>query len=286
MKVWLLDHHPANDHLDFEDYDDHNRLNFDGKPLMDHWYPPKVTSHIKGRPTDFFNCHNGALLISQKAKTLLEAHIHPGEAEFLPLEHEGHSYYFMHILNIVSCIDADNSLEERIPNGLLLRYKEYAFHEELVKPHHVMRVKYHEGENLVNYPFISDSIRHAIVNSDLQGYQLIEMWDSAFSWKEKNMRFNEMVTQSNRERTQTFNYSTAIRYVEKRKMIVYSDRWAMKIDNDGDFLLGELLQDGTYSWIIPYFIPPVLLGQIWGIKDPLPGRMDRLKQGLSSLIKR
>ncbi|WP_336773344.1 imm11 family protein [Paenibacillus sp. MMO-58] len=268
MKIWLLDYHPSYNHFKISNMDDYERLTFNGTPLSEQWKAPEVILHENGKPSDIMGCHKGALLINQRAKDVFETTIHTGEAEFLPLEIEGAAYYFMHVLNHVSCIDAENSLIKRL-NGsnIISEYTEYAFYEELVKPHNIMRVKFHEGDRVVNYPFVSDHIHEAIINSELKGYQLIEIWDSAFSWQDKQKKFNAMVQQSNLERIKTFNYPTARKYVEKRKITAYSDRWAMRLDDHGRFQLGELLLDGTYSWIYPIFIPPVLLGQVWGIKE-------------------
>ncbi|NIK71700.1 DUF1629 domain-containing protein [Paenibacillus sp. BK720] len=282
MKIWLLDYHPSFNNFKINNMDDFKRLQFNGTQLGDRWNAPEVDLRDYGKPSDIMGCHNGALLINQKAKTVFESTVHAGEAEFLPFEFEGVTYYFLHVLNHVSCIDAENSLIKRL-NGsnIISEYTEYAFHEELVKPHHIMRVKFHEGDNVVHYPFVSDHIHEAIINSGLKGYQLIEVWDSTFSWQDKQKKFNAMVEQSNKERIKTFDYTTARKFVEKRKITAYSDRWAIRLDDQGRFQLGELVLEGTYSWIYPIFIPPVLLGQVWGIKEQVQsGRLDRVLKAI------
>lgn len=262
MRIWFLDHHPAFHCIDIQDYDDHERLTFDGQPLSDRWVPPIVSSELKENPSDFLDCHNGALLLSLRAKELLEKHIHPDEAEFLPLEHEGELYYYMHVLNVVSCIDEENTPEERARN------KEFEFHENLAAPHHIMRVKGNKSNYVVPYPFVSDYIHNIIIQSELQGYQMVESWDSTYSWKQKEADFQQMVQEVNRSLITTFTYEKAVNYVKQNNMTVYNGKWAMRLNKDGELLLGNLLLDGSYSWMIPMYIPPVLLYEVWGIKDP------------------
>ncbi|WP_434748252.1 hypothetical protein [Paenibacillus amylolyticus] len=42
-----------------------------------------------------------------------------------------------------------------------------------------------------------------------------------------------------------------------------SGRWKMKLDDQGQFWLGELLKDLSYQWMMPTYIPPVLLLESW-----------------------
>ncbi|QHW32816.1 hypothetical protein GZH47_19715 [Paenibacillus rhizovicinus] len=269
MKFWLLDYHPAHARWEFEDMEDFERLAFDGQPMLASWIPPRLKCASSKKPTDFLMRHNGALLVTEKAAKLFQRHLRHGEAEFLPVEHKGETLYFVHVLNIPDCLDVPNCLEERI-GDTLTGYKQYAFHERLAAPHGILRIRLHEGDRLVNYPFVGDTLQAAISESDLAGYQLLEMWDSACSWQQKEADFEAMVEASDRARTKNFDFGAASPYMKKKGMTVYSGKWAMRHDPEKGLLIGDLLGDGTYSWIDPMFIPPILLGLTWGIKDPEP----------------
>ncbi|MBM7568822.1 imm11 family protein [Paenibacillus sacheonensis] len=270
MKLWLLDYHPAYANIQFEQFEDFERLTFAGHPLANAWIPPRMTGTLGDQPSDFLKCHNGALLLTQKAKALFERHLQPGEVEFLPVPHGSETLYFAHVLNLVSCIDAANSKLKCLSNGMLSEYERYAFHASLVEPHRMLRVRFHEGDRLVQYPFVGDVLHEAITNSDLTGYQLIEMWDSDYSWQQHEADYQAMIDAVTDSLTMTFDYSTAVNHCEQRGIDVYSGKWAMRHDPDNGLQLGDLMQDGTYNWIDPYFIPPILLSLTWGIIDPLP----------------
>lgn len=271
MKLWLLDYHPSFANFEFERMEDFERLSFDGQPLMENWSPPSLTGKNKDKPTDFLKRHNGALLITEKAKALFQQHLHPGEVEFLPVPHDGETYYFAHVLNLVACIDVDGSKEERTSSGMLRGYEQYAFHKHLVEPHRMLRVRYHEGDRLVPYPFVGEELHAAITNSDLCGYQIIEMWNSEYSWQQQEIDYQAMVDNVTRSLTKTFDYSTASLYIEKKGMIVYSGHWAMRHDAVHGLVIGKLLADGTYDWAEDLiYIPPILFSLTWGIRDPEP----------------
>lgn len=44
---------------------------------------------------------------------------------------------------------------------------------------------------------------------------------------------------------------------------VASGKWKMQLDEKGRFWLGDLNLELKYSWIMPIYIPPVLLGYRW-----------------------
>ncbi|WP_426448515.1 hypothetical protein ACP26L_28420 [Paenibacillus sp. S-38] len=96
----------------------------------------------------------------------------------------------------------------------------------------------------------------------------MEIWDSALSWQEKEAQYESMVKEVDQSLLETFSFEKAMKSIEHNQgMVVYSGKWALKTNADKEMLLGELMRDGTYSWMNPLYIPPILLGLTWGLKE-------------------
>ena len=57
-------------------------------------------------------------------------------------------------------------------------------------------------------------------------------------------------------------------YEEARELVnqdlaFVSGKWKIQLNSKGQFVIGELLLDLTYQWLLPAYIPPILLGLQW-----------------------
>jgi len=59
-----------------------------------------------------------------------------------------------------------------------------------------------------------------------------------------------------------FGWDEAVQIVRSGKSVA-SGGWKLQAEMDGNLLTGKLKADGSYSWVDPMFIPPILLDLKW-----------------------
>jgi hypothetical protein len=218
-----------------------------------------------GEKSDFPGRPLGAIYITQEVKNVFE-NILGENVEYLPIETPIGLHYIFNITNVLDCIDKKNSLEKKYISGGIMGYQEYAFFEDKLKDQHIFRVYSDELKRVMPEIFISDELRNTILENNFTGYQLVEMWDSECSWQEKSRKLDEMKNAINESLTDTFSFHEGIELVQDKNIVVYSGEWAIRLNENKEVVIGELLLDGSYSWFNPTYYPPVLLGLKWGMK--------------------
>lgn len=283
MKIYWLDYHPAFNRVDIEESNDYERmieLLKSEDSVLKEWSPLPAIYNDNNRPSDFFGTIEGCLIVSARMKELLSDSNE--RFEFLPLECQVQCYV-LKVLSATNCIDVKQSKMKSSPyiRNIFDICEEVAFLEEKVKGYDVFRIKPPGGEGEINQVFVSEEIQEKI-EVNLAGYQLLEIWDSTFSWQQKENQFKDMCREVDNALVETFDFGKAIKYIEKNKgKQAYSGEWSLKVDDKNEILLGSLQLDGTYSWINPMFYPPIILGLTWGIKERNKSFLSRLKIGIS-----
>lgn len=285
MKAWLFDYYPPNNTIEFRSSDDleliYEALSSD-QPMIQEWSALTVDFEDTGRPADILNRFNGALVISKKVKDILEQQSIE-QIEFLPiLTDAGEAYYILHVLNIIDCIDTGTS-KVRMVHGDTNQFDEYSLvlHAESLEQQHMFRIKYPQKERTLPYIYVSDSLQD-MLSASIVGYQLVEIWDSEFSWKEKEEEHERMSKEIDKSLMTFFDFEQAKKFARKNKgKMVLSGKWAIKADKDKQIWLGNLQLDGSYSWMVPSYYPPVLLGLRWGIVEKRDTWFSRLGKGFT-----
>ncbi|WP_138754386.1 imm11 family protein [Paenibacillus sinopodophylli] len=269
MKIWWLDYHPAYDTVDLEDYEEAMaiRERISGiASLSQEWTSFKAVLDRKNKHADIVGQFGGALTVTRRAMEVL-SELPDLPVEFLPLNCPDGDYFVMNVLNGLDAVDPSNSKEYRTGSGRLSRYDELALRQDVVQGHDLFRIRMHEGDTVIPNIYISDRLK-AIVEANLEGYQLIEIWDSEFSWQEKEAKYNAMCKEVDNSLQLTFPFGKAIKFVQKNKgQLALSGKWALKAREDNEILLGSLNLDGTYAWINPAFYPPIILYMVWGVVE-------------------
>ncbi|QMV40068.1 imm11 family protein [Cohnella cholangitidis] len=285
MKIWWLDYHPDYDNLEFnnnEDFEAFESLLF-GIPLIEKWIPPKMKYIAKGRSSDFLYQKDGVLFVTEKVKALFETTMLTELFEFLPVITTDGEYYILNVLNVLNvldCVDQDRSKEDRLSSGRLIGYQEIEFIVDAVKNHDIFRIENKESNTILKEIYVSEKIRNVITNSELKGYQLVDIWDSDITQSEIEIKLNVMGELINASLHKTFNFDKALKILKTNNINVYSGRSAIKLNEDGDLMIGLLQLDGNYIWITAYSIPPTFLYAEWGIKDKIKAQsfLSRLKE--------
>ncbi|MCM3174673.1 hypothetical protein [Paenibacillus sp. MER 99-2] len=65
-----------------------------------------------------------------------------------------------------------------------------------------------------------------------------------------------------RNKGEEYCYDDARELVDQGKTVA-SGSWKMQVDDQGRLWLGQLLIDLSYQWMMPTYIPPVLLLKSW-----------------------
>ncbi|PHA68694.1 imm11 family protein [Bacillus toyonensis] len=185
MKIWELKSSSDN-------YESFQLLNykkdkkyFEGKfnsttILLDSWGEIFIESLEEGKHSDFphFWGETGAPMVSEPAKKLLEPLI-GANVEFLPLIHNttGEVYYVVHVLNVLDAIDSDKAIFKKLITGLIIGCEKFAFTPNVIQNEMIFKV-YVNKRIHPTAVFVSDELKNTVLESDLKGFEFVEVWDS------------------------------------------------------------------------------------------------------------
>jgi len=224
------------------------------------WEPIEVETLYKGKYKDFPDFFSGMIIVSQRAKQIIEPYTR-NEVEFLPLIHKELDLYVVNVTNVLDCIDWDKS-DVVWSDEILLRTNKLVFDIDKI-PQGTYMFKFKERANLKVY--VTEDFIGLIESNKLKGLGYSLEYDSEFT-EEKEMeqkkRYEEALLEIERNKGKEITYDEAIEKVKQGKALA-SGKWKMQFDAKGRFCLGELMLDLTYQWIIPVYIPPILLGYLW-----------------------
>lgn len=96
-------------------------------------------------------------------------------AEVLPIHCEGRELYILKVTNQLDAIDLQKSDILFMPDGeRIMRVKKFVFKPEVVLNQNIFKIK----NQLYAKVFVSDEFRNKVIESNLQGFKFIEVWDS------------------------------------------------------------------------------------------------------------
>lgn len=89
----------------------------------------------------------------------------------------GEVYYIINVLNAIDAVDYEKAILKKLRSGLVIDFKKYAFLSNMVKNQTIFKVYLNEILHISSV-FVSDELRNAILESDLKGFEFVEVWDS------------------------------------------------------------------------------------------------------------
>ncbi|WP_139993919.1 imm11 family protein [Paenibacillus paridis] len=263
MKIHGLYTDPNFKSYTFKDEQTHERLRGRlNKQLIENWISLELETNYEGAVPDFVGIHWKLYAVSEKGKNQLEQLIPKEELQFLPVFSPDGPYYLLNLLQVVDGLDYVNSKLSRLPSGKISRIEALTVYPDKISQYSIFKLLSEEGDQASDDLYISDRLAEGI--KDLSGTQIIELWDSECSWQQRELNYERQVQSINASLKNSFSYSKAISLIEKKDMIVYSGHWALKHSKKKGILIGNLCNDGTYSWLDPAFIPPILFQLQWG----------------------
>ena len=177
MKIWELDADANNyDNFDIADdeFEEFMEYGFDGKSIKDRWRPFRIENMDNVKKGDIPSLFGSIPVFSERAVKVLREYLEDN-AEILPLQHDGEKYFLINVTNVQDCIDFENSEIKRFPSsGKIMRFVKYSFKEDVVKNQHIFKIKQYPRSIVL----VSDEFRNKVLNSELEGFDFIELWDS------------------------------------------------------------------------------------------------------------
>ncbi len=167
----------------------------------------------------------------------------------------------VNVINVIDCANKEKSVADRLKTGEFLGFKKVIFDPEKI-PNGTLIFKIPENLNSI---YVTDQFVELVKKQKLKGFKFIEEWDSEFTEEmelAKQGKYQEKLKSIENNKGPEFSYEEAIKKVDSG-LAVASDKWKMQQDKKGDFWLGQLGEDAEYHWLMPAFIPPVLLGYLW-----------------------
>ncbi|WP_078556086.1 imm11 family protein [Bacillus alkalicellulosilyticus] len=244
-------------------------FDYKGQSLKNKWDALPVKTSGNGMKSDFPYTMVNSTVFSERAVKVLGDFLE-NTAEIIPVDHPKGKYYLVNVVNVLKAIDANKSEIIYREDGKFSRYKRLAFHEDLVAEQHIFKVYYHNKHLIKNTAlFVSENFRDCVLNNELVGLDFFEEWDSERAYEDEKKAFEKMVTFINGSLDKNYSFEEALQQVLKKGKTAISDKWAIRRMSDKDAELGELQLDGTYLWMKPAFIPPILLSYQWGIKEEI-----------------
>lgn len=182
MKIWSLEEDV--NHYEHITLEHKNKLNwidlgamFNGRSLKDNWIPIRVCLiEHKGKLKrgDMPYLSPGKPVFSKNAVTILKDLLDEN-SETLPIEYDLQKLFIINITNHIEAINYEKSDIEFMPDGKrILSVNKYSFVIEKIKNQHIFKI----SNQLYGTVFVSDEFRNKVIQSGLEGFKFIEVWDS------------------------------------------------------------------------------------------------------------
>ena len=235
-------------------------IDFDGSSVKAEWSPPKLKTQYKRQYKDFPNLISGKPVISAKVKHIIEPFLR-NEVEFLPLLHDELELYMLNVTNLLDCIDWKRSIKSDQSDSIIRFDKQVFDFSKIPDDTYMFKIK----ENAVIETYFTDNFKSLIEKHKIKGLDYSIEFDSEFTLEkeqELQRKYEAALRAIEEYDGEVFSFEEGRKRVEQGKAVV-SGTWKMQLTNKGDFVLGQLQQDLSYSWLSPIYIPPVLLGYMW-----------------------
>ncbi|MGF6357469.1 hypothetical protein ABIE27_005429 [Paenibacillus sp. 4624] len=261
MKLYELRHKDSCMELQILDWDHELASRFSGDIKGGIWTPTTVKTLYKKRHSDFPSLIIGKPIINGNVKTVLESYISK-EVEILPLKHDELELYVINVTNVLDCVDWNRSDIRKKRDGSWAGFDNIVF--DFIKipaDTYMFKIK----ETATVEVFVTDLFKQVVEEHKFKGLNFNVVYDSEFTQEKEDeqQRLYEQALESiEQNKGKEYAYEDARELVDQGKTMI-SGRWKMKLDDQGQFWLGELLKDLSYQWMMPTYIPPVLLLESW-----------------------
>ncbi|MGO4530030.1 DUF1629 domain-containing protein [Paenibacillus sp. 2TAF8] len=249
--------------INLEDSSSKHLLNsdFNGDRLRGFWSPVKVITLNKRSYHDFPDFILGKLIVTGEVKDalipLIQSHV-----EFLELMHDSLDLYVVNVITILDCVDWKRSDVMYTSKGRFSRFNTIFFDVSKIRPGTaIFKLK----ETASHQIYVTEEFKELVNQHKFKGLDFTLVFDSEFTQEkedEQQRLYEQAIESIEQNKGKEYAYDEACELVVQGKTMI-SGRWKMKLDDQGRLWLGELLKDLSYQWMMPTYIPPVLLLESW-----------------------
>ncbi|MDP9700962.1 hypothetical protein J2T16_003875 [Paenibacillus intestini] len=261
LKVYKLSGHQKSMDINLENSEHLLNSDFNGSPLKELWEPVKVVTLKKRVYHDFPDFTLGKLIVTGEVRdalvSLLQSHV-----EFLELLHDSLDLYAVNVVTILDCVDWKRSDVMYSFKGRFSRFNKIFFDVSKIRPGTaIFKVK----ETASHQIYVTEEFKAVVEQHKFKGLDFTLVFDSEFTQEkedEQQQLYDAALELIEQNKGKEYAYEDARELVDQGKTMI-SGRWKMKLDHQGQLWLGELLKDLSYQWMMPMYIPPVLLLESW-----------------------
>ncbi|PQP83690.1 hypothetical protein C0Q44_03095 [Paenibacillus sp. PCH8] len=261
MKVYELRNNDSSMDLNTIDWEHELVSDFNGDTKSGIWTPAKVKTLYKKKYNDFPRLLIGITIMKETVKEIFEAFI-SREAEFLPLIHDDLELYVVNVTNVLDCVDWTRSDVRTFSDGEWADFNKLVFDfSKIPDDTYMFKIK----ETATVKVFVTDLFKKVVDEHKFKGLNFSVVYDSEFTQEkeeEQQRLYDAALEEIERNKGQEYTYDAARELVDQGEAMA-SGPWKMQLNQHGQFLQGELLKDLSYQWMIPAYIPPVLLLKSW-----------------------
>ncbi|WP_342351893.1 imm11 family protein [Paenibacillus xylanexedens] len=247
--------------LQILDWDHELASRFNGESKKKNWTPTKIKTLYKKKYNDFPRIIIGKPAMNANVKKVFEPFV-SDEVEFLPLAHDELELYVLNVTNILDCVDWERSDVRRKSDGSWAGFDKVVFDFSKI-PHGTYMFKIKETATVEVY--VTDLFKKVVDEHKFKGLNFSVVYDSEFTQEkeeEQQRLYDAALEEIELNKGQEYCYDDARELVDQGEAMA-SGPWKMQLNQHGQFLQGELLKDLSYQWMIPAYIPPVLLLKSW-----------------------
>lgn len=237
---------------------------FDGSLKQSNWVPVKVVTLSRKPNNDFPYLMPGLPVISEKAKKLIQDSVE-FDVEFLPILHSELNLFAMNVINIVDCVDWSRSERKKYSDGSLGRITKLVFDSQKIPNTHIFKIK----EMASTKVFVTESFKILIEKNNLKGLDFSMFYDSELTEEKEHQQQREYeaaLEEIERSKGMEFSYEEALNKTHEG-LAVASGKWKMQRDDQDRLWLGQLNLELSYQWLMPVYIPPILLTYSWHVVE-------------------
>ncbi|MBN2980382.1 MULTISPECIES: imm11 family protein [Cohnella] len=240
---------------------------FEGGSKLQSWSPILVETIVEESYNseesynDFPKYITGKPVVSSRVKEVIKLFVQE-EVEFLPLMHEKLDLYMINVTNVLNCVNWERSDVKLTTKGKFAGFNKLVFDFGKI-PASTYMFKIKETVRICVY--VTEAFKNLIESQNLKGLDFSVVYDSEFTEEkelEQKRNYELALAEIERHKGEEFSYEEALERVD-RGQAVASGKWKMQLDEKGRFWLGDLNLELKYSWIMPIYMPPVLLGYRW-----------------------
>ncbi|MGF7046897.1 hypothetical protein J2T13_001399 [Paenibacillus sp. DS2015] len=225
------------------------------------WTSIRLETLYKMTYKDFPVYRVGKPVISERVKEVI-APVVSNETEILPLIHDDLNLHVLNIINVLDCVDWERTDSRRYKDGSWADFNKLVFDLNRI-PDNTYMFKIKEVATVTVY--VTEAFKYLIESNNLKGLDFCEVYDSEFTEEkeqEQKLAYEAALAAVDHNKGQEFSYEEAVDRVNQGAAVA-SGKWKMQLDDKGRLWLGEIILDLSYQWIMPVYIPPVLLGFQW-----------------------